>query len=56
MGQWGVVYGCGMLPGGMRAIATYDERVAAEPRLRSVVLPLDDDGMDGFAISAVVSA
>lgn len=41
---------------GMRAIATYDERVAAEPRLRSVVLPLDDDGMDGFAISAVVSA
>ncbi len=41
---------------GSRAIAEYDARIAAEPRLRSVVLPLDDDGMDGFAISVVVSA
>jgi caffeoyl-CoA O-methyltransferase len=39
----------------LRAIAEYDERVASEPRLRSVVLPLDDDGMDGFAISVVVA-
>lgn len=41
---------------GMRAILTYDDRIAAEPRLRSVVLPLDDDGMDGFAISVVVNS
>lgn len=40
----------------LRAIAEYDARVAAEPRLRSVVLPLDDDGMDGFAISVVMGA
>jgi caffeoyl-CoA O-methyltransferase len=41
---------------GMRAVAEYDARVAADPRLRSVVLPLDDDGTDGFAISVVVGA
>jgi caffeoyl-CoA O-methyltransferase len=41
---------------GNRAIAEYDERIAREPRLRSVVLPLDEGGMDGFAISVVVSA
>jgi caffeoyl-CoA O-methyltransferase len=41
---------------GHRAIAEYDARVATDPRLRSVVLPLDDDGMDGFAISVVVGA
>jgi caffeoyl-CoA O-methyltransferase len=41
---------------GNRAIGEYDARIAAEPRLRSVALPLDDDGMDGFAISVVVGA
>ncbi len=40
---------------GMRGIAEYDERIASDPRLCSVVLPLDDDGMDGFAISVVIS-
>jgi caffeoyl-CoA O-methyltransferase len=39
----------------LQAIAEYDERVANDPRLLSVVLPLDDDGMDGFAISVVVA-
>ncbi|HKT39940.1 MAG TPA: O-methyltransferase, partial [Ktedonobacterales bacterium] len=34
-------------------IAAYDQRVASDPRLLSVALPLDDDGMDGFAISVV---
>jgi caffeoyl-CoA O-methyltransferase len=34
-------------------IAAYDRRVASDPRLVSVALPLDDDGMDGFAISVV---
>jgi caffeoyl-CoA O-methyltransferase len=38
---------------GMRAIAEYDQRVASDPRLLSVALPLDEDGMDGFAISVV---
>lgn len=37
----------------MRAIAEYDQRVASDPRLVSVALPLDDDGTDGFAISVV---
>jgi caffeoyl-CoA O-methyltransferase len=37
----------------MRAIAEYDQRVASNPRLVSVALPLDDDGTDGFAISVV---
>lgn len=41
---------------GMKTIAEYDERVARDPRLRSVVLPLDESGMDGFAISVVTSA
>ena len=36
------------------AIAEYDHRVASDPRLLSVALPLDDDGMDGFAISVVL--
>ncbi len=36
------------------ALYTYDQRVAADPRLLSVALPLSkDDGMDGFAISVV---
>ncbi len=38
---------------GMRGIAAYDERVASDPRLLSVAFPMDDDGMDGFAISVV---
>ena len=37
-------------------IAAYDQRVASDPRLLSVALPLDDDGMDGFAISVVLPA
>ena len=36
------------------ALAEYDRRVAADPRLLSVALPLDDNGMDGFAISVVL--
>ena len=39
----------------IRGIAAYDERVARDPRLLSVVLPLDEEGMDGFAISVVVA-
>jgi caffeoyl-CoA O-methyltransferase len=35
-------------------IKEYDQRVASDPRLVSVALPLDDDGMDGFAISVVL--
>jgi caffeoyl-CoA O-methyltransferase len=35
-------------------IKEYDHRVASDPRLLSVALPLDDDGMDGFAISVVL--
>jgi caffeoyl-CoA O-methyltransferase len=42
---------------GMRAVATYDERVAADPRLRSIVLPVEKGGViDGYAISVVVGA
>ncbi|MFI5272625.1 MAG: O-methyltransferase [Ktedonobacterales bacterium] len=37
----------------LAGIASYDQRVASDPRLLSVVLPLDDDGTDGFAISVV---
>jgi caffeoyl-CoA O-methyltransferase len=37
----------------VRAVAEYDRAVAADPRLISIVLPLDDDGTDGFAISIV---
>jgi caffeoyl-CoA O-methyltransferase len=40
----------------VQGVATYDERVAQDSRLCSVVLPLDDDGTDGFAISVVTSA
>lgn len=35
------------------AIGAYDRRAASDPRLVSVALPMDDDGMDGFAISVV---
>lgn len=41
---------------GMAGIAAYDRRVASDQRLLSVALPLDDDGMDGFAISVVLPA
>jgi caffeoyl-CoA O-methyltransferase len=36
-----------------RALSEYDHRVATDPRLISVALPMDDNGMDGFAISVV---
>jgi caffeoyl-CoA O-methyltransferase len=36
-----------------RALGDYDRRVASDPRLLSIVLPLDEDGLDGFAISVV---
>lgn len=41
---------------GMRALGEYDRRVASDPRLLSVALPIDDDGMDGFAVSVVVES
>ena len=39
----------------LAGLADYDRRVASDPRLISVALPLDEDGMDGFAISVVLS-
>ncbi|HEY7982764.1 MAG TPA: O-methyltransferase [Ktedonobacterales bacterium] len=39
---------------GNRGIASYDDAIAANPRLRSIVLPMDA-GMDGVAISVVVA-
>ncbi|HEV2236988.1 MAG TPA: O-methyltransferase, partial [Ktedonobacterales bacterium] len=39
---------------GNRGIASYDAAIAANPRLRSIVLPMDL-GMDGVAISVVVA-
>jgi caffeoyl-CoA O-methyltransferase len=39
---------------GNRGIATYDDAIATNPRLRSIVLPMDQ-GMDGVAISVVVA-
>jgi caffeoyl-CoA O-methyltransferase len=36
-----------------RALGEYDRRVASDPRLLSIAFPMDDDGMDGFAISVV---
>ena len=35
-------------------VAAYNQRAASDPRLRSILIPLDDDGMDGFAISVVL--
>lgn len=35
-------------------VAAYNQRIATDPRLRSILLPMDDDGMDGFAISVVL--
>jgi caffeoyl-CoA O-methyltransferase len=40
----------------LHAVAEYDQRVATDPRLRSVALAMDDNGMDGFAISVVTGA
>lgn len=37
-----------------QALGEYDRRVASDPRLRSVALPIDSDGMDGFAVSVVL--
>lgn len=38
-----------------QALGEYDRRVASDPRLRSVAVPIDNDGMDGFAIAVVLS-
>jgi caffeoyl-CoA O-methyltransferase len=35
-------------------VAAYNERIASDSRLRSILLPIDEDGMDGFAISVVL--
>ncbi len=35
-------------------VAAYNERIATDPRLRSILLAIDEDGMDGFAISVVL--
>ncbi|HEU5200840.1 MAG TPA: O-methyltransferase [Ktedonobacterales bacterium] len=35
-------------------VAAYNQRIASDPRLRSILLPIDEDGMDGFAISVVL--
>jgi caffeoyl-CoA O-methyltransferase len=40
---------------GNAGIAAYNQRAASDAQLRSVLLPIDDDGMDGFAISVVLS-
>ncbi len=39
---------------GDAGIAAYNQRAAADPHLRSILLPMDDDGTDGFAISVVL--
>lgn len=39
-----------------RALNEYDRRVASDPRLVSVALPIDEGGMDGFAVSVVRSS
>lgn len=36
-----------------QGLAAYDQRVASDPRLLTIALPIDEDGMDGFAISVV---
>jgi caffeoyl-CoA O-methyltransferase len=40
---------------GHLAVRAYDERVASDPRLLSIAFPMDDDSMDGFAISVVLA-
>lgn len=36
-----------------RALAEYNRRVANDPHLLSVALPIDDGGMDGFTVAVV---
>lgn len=38
---------------GTAGIAAYNQRIADDPRLTSLLLPMDDDYSDGFAISVV---
>jgi len=38
---------------GMAGIFEYDKRIASDPRLVSLVLPMDDNYTDGFAIAVV---
>ncbi|WIG60787.1 MAG: O-methyltransferase [Ktedonobacterales bacterium] len=38
---------------GTAALGEYDRRVASDPYLLSIALPMDEGGMDGFAISVV---
>ncbi|MDQ6661702.1 MAG: O-methyltransferase [Chloroflexota bacterium] len=38
---------------GLNGIYEYDQRIANDPRLISLLLPMDDDYTDGFAISVV---
>jgi len=38
---------------GMAGIVGYDKRIASDPRLVSLVLPMDDNYTDGFAIAVV---
>lgn len=47
---------CDDSEGEAQALGEYDQRAASDPRLLSVAFPMDDDGMDGFAISVVRSA
>ncbi|HEX9068669.1 MAG TPA: O-methyltransferase [Ktedonobacterales bacterium] len=37
----------------LRGLYEYNQRIASDPRLVSVAIPMDDDGLDGFALSAV---
>lgn len=39
-----------------RGIVAYNERINSDPRLVSLLLPMDDDYTDGFAISVVKAA
>ena len=36
------------------AMYAYNQRAATDPRLRSIALPIDEDGRDGLAISVVL--
>jgi len=39
---------------GTSAMYTYNQRVATDSRLRSIALPIDEDGLDGLSISVVL--